>query len=1619
MDSTVYASWNPALRPNTDADLIQSSHSPSLPPSLSSESIVREPEVLGDHSQPSQSVVPIHQENSDDQEIEAAWSADLDEDISRNLDFVGDGADNGHDFNLSYDSQRSEKNNLHFEAPNDAPAGDSLDWGAVESDPFDLGGFEAEQPQATAEVIQDPPVESGIDWMAADGDNFDIGENNFAHSTTAPEPATIDSSRDELNWEASAGDLEDPFEFSGTSVTVAEVENTLPVQDTSIPAGTSGPADNAEGNVASLWDEVLGDDDFLVDPPRSGDSAVEFPDFGNDEDGFLDDISQPNQADQNKILAEFPNESATTQASTSNRYAPAGFVPKAEPKQTASNFLPSGPQFTDFTHPNLQNTARAVSAAQPPIGYQSAPPVRPDLAPSAQSFADKSKGGYASPYDLPDDFSKPRKRPYQPGASNWNVPSIPPPRSTSLQSAPTSGIPRPGPPTSSYATKPITPPSSSHSANIPLGGSIPQQGGPTSVPVRPSSQGGFFEDLPIAPRQRSTPSGRYTPQSQATLPPQTLPPQTLPQQTLPPMMNQVQAAVPPISTSQPPATLPNPAAELPQFQAPARLDLYADDVHGSARAATVPAPVSMRYSPAPGSLPAVRQSSGPPLASSTRYSPAPTNKPLPAINQSRYATEPPQSRSQFTPRTSSPLTSQPLSQDSREEAQGMPPPVPPKQDHPSFNRISSLSAHPHLATVSENEATIVPSNAAMAAAVAFGGGAREMTPPPPRSARSSLSSSPRKRGSYVPAASTNDQTVVPPRRSQTSSPGSAALARAAAGTLNRPASAQEIVSPILSQPNIGFAPVAPRVPEKDVIPPQDERAADPLQRWRGTPIFVWGGSGTTITAFPTYTPRYMPGRPQPLMIASGGDFKVRNIRTIIPAPEKLAKFPGPLKKGKKKELTAWMKSSIEQLESSIKNLILNAGLNGIALIRAQERVILWKVLALLVEHDGILEGIPAVDDAVKKLLAVDNIESSPTSNLDTTGILPDAPSPKELGNLRSHLYKGEREEAVWHAVDQRLWGPALLIASTLSQDKWKQVVQEFVRKEVKDKALAALFQVFAGNWDESIDELVSVSARAGFQMVSTTAPSAHHDALAGLEKWRETVLLILSNRSPGDAQSLLAIGRVLATYGRFEAAHICFIFSKTNAFFGGSDDPRSTFSLVGGDPNLLGLDFDGDLESILLSEIYEYSLSISPTPVSPIPHLQAYKLYHAEVLAECNLLSEAQAYCDSINSSIHSKTKASPYYNVVLMQSVDNLIKRLSEAPADPSSGWKPSMDKVSSSLWGKFNQFIAGEDSETPQPSSGPGSDHGQFQRLTSDTPPMSATASNADLYSAYQSGAPNPTPSRYAPSNQYTPRRTTEPAKAKYEPVHGAPYQPRTSAESTRSSYEGRNSLEAITSSLSPKRVSSFPALGSVAQQHTNGHPNGLGVPPQATPDFRSNSTSPYNLTPSSAGQNGSPELSRTQQSAASYAPSFGYAPSYPSQTIEHEIPSQPTFTPMFQDSPAQTQDLGSSYELPASSYEPSTSTYEPTTSQYGQSSYQPYEPEPQTNAEYEQPAEEEKEEEPKPKKKSFMDDDDDDDLMTRVAQLKGSSKAKNDKATDDAFRKAAEADGKEFLPYSAFPH
>ncbi|KAF2016741.1 hypothetical protein BU24DRAFT_209313 [Aaosphaeria arxii CBS 175.79] len=1321
-------------------------------------------------------------------------------------------------------------------------------------------------------------------------------------------------------------------------------------------AAKDAPAKSGPGSDA-MWDLELDlDDEFL---PDADEPAAP---FDLDDDGFLDDA--PPAAVEQPVQPAAPSRSVS---SISNRYAPQS---TPAPQPAASPYTVPGPQFTDLS--KAQQPKPAVTPSYGAYG-QASPyqqPARPAMTSSAQSFADKAKGGYASPYDLPEDVVTTRRRPApRPlGSTTQSVP--PPPRSSSLSSSTGVAPPRP-PPASSMSTSSLSPPTSGHSNQAEMSGMPP--------PPKPASSrtpsNDFFAELPVTSKPK--PTGRYTPQPHVPQqsPPLHPPPHILPKErtsSWSSLRNEI---------------LPDDNSHNAQLRQPDRLPVFPDhpSVPVSSNSLPVPQPVSAppstsRYSPAPPSS----------LPSTSRFSPAP---PAPPAATSRYSPAPPQavphnrnvsdplglSRSPaqpYAPRTSSPLAYNPALDDQRSVSQ----PHDPHVHAPGHHTMHSADSVPRMPFRNPLEGVNETEEQRSAPPTGRPSTARSQTPPM-RSSPSSTVGSPRKTSSYTPQFQPVSQPgVLSPVRSLTQSPETTTKQPHYRQISNEhPPSAYGIASPPAPYGVQSTPPTANIIPHKrqishdfQYIAPTDERVSDPLERWKGYPIFHWGLGGTVITSFPKQIPRYGGGASMPMMKCSPGEVKIQSVKDILPLSEEISKFPGPLKaKSKKKEVSTWLGRGIESLTSKVEDPGIENSMNPADFKRLEEKALLWKVLQTLVDNDGHLEGNPTVEAAVRRIFSPEGAEDAPgndgsfSTGADLVGLsrsntLAQAEplDPKAVEELRKLLTKGDREKAVWHAVDQRLWGHAMLLSSTLSKDVWKQVVQEFVRQEVKktgrnNQALAALYEVFAGNWDDCIDELVPASARAGFQMISTDGAGSNQDALQGLDKWRETLSLILKNRSEGDNAALLSLGRLLAGYGRVEAAHICFIFGRSMAYLGGVDDQQSDIVLVGADHRAYPLDVGIDVEPILLTEIYEFALSLAATTGSHvIPHLQNYKLAHAYTLAEHGFMTDAQAYCDAIAIAMKSTTRISPYYNASFISTLDDLTKRLSQSPKDSSSSWisRPSMDKVSSSFMSKFNSFIAGDEDDAASVGVG-GAEAGPFAKIAGSTPNLSPTQSNVDLYGAYSGYSATPpapaapstaTSSRYAPSsNAYAPRSSSEQVRPTYEPQGrssfdsqpsnaympspslGAPYTPSQAQFSPRSDTSKTNSYAPLKSPLAPTQGSSY----------------------QPTPPLEDRSIS-Y---------------------GSSYEP--------PRASFEASQPSVPEET---------TQSSGG--------YEPPTTSYEPP-------SYQPYEPDEETKPE--------EEEEEKPKKKSFMDDDDDDDLAKRAASLKISSKSDADRKADEAFRKAAEAD------------
>ncbi|KAI2784610.1 Sec23-binding domain of Sec16-domain-containing protein [Daldinia loculata] len=1363
-------------------------------------------------------------------------------------------------------------------------------------------------------------------------------------------------------------------------------------------------------DIDAKWAAAFDDDeDFLLDSNAETKELDPADIFGSDDEGFLEDTTEQTPAAPVVSISQ-PNIAAQPQSAGLNgRYTPDSFQ---HPAQLSPNPYAPAPVVSQMQSPQPPSYAHPTTAPPPTIGGFE-PPQRPAI-PKAQSFADKAKGGYTSPYDLPMEVVKPKKRISMQQLSRANNASLgppaAPPRSASLYSQP------PPPPGASNAS--LSPPGSSHSSQPPPPPPAAAVVAQKSTPQL-KSKSSFFEDLPLASRPR--PASRH---SHLSASPQLSPYGQPPHGPLPGSPLTSPASYPPHSPQEQ-------AAGIAPLVAPERVNPYASVQSNSLPTPSAPPVATSRYSPAP---PQLSVANGIPPPASSRYSPAP-----PSVRSSSggYTAVPPPMLA-HQPRTSSPLahshfeilhdkpmptpmnvegTSERRSSSQYEPRLTRVPSLPPTQE---VEEEQSLLRSPPVAPKAPSESKYSPRQA-------------RHTPPPLSSPTYNAISPPKRAVSnYVPMSPASvphkEVNFVPPPRSQTQSPGALYGNRAGIRPIDpvpRPSSVQGASSP-REIPNADAARPAVRArgmsQHLNLVPPTDGREQDPLKRWRGCPVVTWGVGGTLVTSFPTDVPRYGISQALPMIVRSPGEVKVRHVKDILPLEERLAKFPGPLKgKSKKKETVAWLTAGIDALERGLPNLsFLHAVSHEDK--RAIERVLLWKILRVFVENDGLLEGNPTVEKAVREVISpgldTDNPElaAAISTGADLTGISStvtnlqaDAVDSTTVEQIRHHLLSGDREKAVWAAVDKRLWGHAMLISNTMqSPELYKKVAQEFIKKEVNhpghgNESLAALYGVLSGNFEESVDELVPVHARAGLQLISTSASiGASQDALAGLDKWRETLGLILSNRSFGDAQALRSLGNLLSGYGRAEAAHICYIFARNSAIFGGLDDPNVNFVLVGADHRRQADQFAKETEALQLSEVYEYGLSLAggSNAVQSCPHLAAYKLQHAMTLAEHGFRDKALQYCEGIYNAITAQTKRSPYYHPVLESAVDDLMRRLKQAPKEESSSWipKPRMDQVSTNMWSRFNKFVAGDDEDgSGNAASGEaGAESGPFSRLAGGTPTISRSPSVSN-FEVYGNGNPSPTlpatkaASRYAPLASQSSNNPYDPS-ASYNPAPRSSME-RTSGEITRSSFElpvrrGSDMQPTFGSPYTPNNNSSTSAYQPVAPAASQTspympvsqgsdsapQPTGIGISFPGYDPYGAAQTSPN---PNASQSQASPTESKPEVSVNDTSATQGYQP----PSYGYEPPPMNSFVAPT----GQSESYSGGYEPP--SYQPSG--FEPLS----------YEPGPGDN-EGDSPSES------KPKKKSFFDDDDDD-----IPGLKsqGKSKADIDRENAEMVKKIAEEEEK----------
>ncbi|KAI7825987.1 Sec23-binding domain of Sec16-domain-containing protein [Gamsiella multidivaricata] len=321
-------------------------------------------------------------------------------------------------------------------------------------------------------------------------------------------------------------------------------------------------------------------------------------------------------------------------------------------------------------------------------------------------------------------------------------------------------------------------------------------------------------------------------------------------------------------------------------------------------------------------------------------------------------------------------------------------------------------------------------------------------------------------------------------------------------------------------------------------------------------------------------------------------------------------------------------------------------------------------------------------------------------------------------------------------MSSNLWAHALVISSCVNKELWKEAVNGFVNQELTAngsdlepngrEALRVLYALFSGQTQNAITELIPPGLRVAASDPQNEAEAPADQFVtaeslsmmkpveepkvpgASLSQWRDTLAMILSNRTSGDQTAISSLGDLLMKEGWVEAAHICYLLSPQNSVHSGPDAQLNRLVLIGADANPFAVfPFYKNVAAFQKTEVYEFACALrSSGATGGLPFLQAYKLNYIWTLVDWGMFSEAGRYLESVEAIVKSQTKGSPYYNIIFLERLREITERLagSSQLAVTGESWfakkvpKPTIGGIFDALDSKISKFIAG-DNEQPKP--------------------------------------------------------------------------------------------------------------------------------------------------------------------------------------------------------------------------------------------------------------------------------------------------------------------------------
>ncbi|KAF7989744.1 hypothetical protein HCN44_008418 [Aphidius gifuensis] len=350
---------------------------------------------------------------------------------------------------------------------------------------------------------------------------------------------------------------------------------------------------------------------------------------------------------------------------------------------------------------------------------------------------------------------------------------------------------------------------------------------------------------------------------------------------------------------------------------------------------------------------------------------------------------------------------------------------------------------------------------------------------------------------------------------------------------------------------------------------------------------------------------------------------INNLLINDKVAQDLRAYPGPLIKG-----VTHKKTIIDYCETQIKKALVKDDLNDPA-----SYVLIYQLMITLIQQNGNVVGVDIATLLLKNkelypynvngynqvLTRRESVISQRSSGTGGDGSI------YKLGNeiettikskktieqiteeFRNTLLYGLVQEALEYAMNEGLWGHALFLASKLDKRTHASVMARFANSLPAQDSLQTLYQLHSGRIPAS---------------VTCIADSKWDD-------WRPHLAMIISNTSANpeiDYRSIIILGDTLAARGDLYAAHFCYLLAQID--FGMYESSNNKLVLIGANHHSNYTEF-ANLESIMLTEIYEYARSLSD-PGFTIDGLQSFKFEIVRKLIDYGFLKEAFLYLEQI-----------------------------------------------------------------------------------------------------------------------------------------------------------------------------------------------------------------------------------------------------------------------------------------------------------------------------------------------------------------------------------------------------